>query len=321
MGRAKATRDESARNACSTSGGDTVAIVEDPTHADLGLWRELFTGIDYVGLKATPAYYGIGVPRGDRSAVVLVPGFLGFDAYLFEMYWWLQRIGYKPYFSRIGHNAECPDVLTNRLLRTVNRAYKETGRPVHLVGHSLGGVLSRGVASLAPSRVASVTMLGSPFRGVRVNPWVMWSLMFVRKRIMARRRSRGDCFTAACACGFTCAMREDFPAHVQQTAIYTKTDGVVDWETCITGDPEIDFEVKGTHVGLAWNGAVYRLVAQRLAEAARASRTAARAAKKRSARASQAARQRDEKDIRPGTPVPAHALRGSRLSRTGQTVH
>ena len=52
---------------------------------------------------------------------------------------------------------------------------------------------------------------------------------------------------------------------LRQTAIYTKTDGVVDWQVCVNDDPATNFEVKGTHVGLAFNPDVYKLIAQRLA--------------------------------------------------------
>jgi len=52
---------------------------------------------------------------------------------------------------------------------------------------------------------------------------------------------------------------------VDETAIYTRTDGLVDWRYFVTGNPERDFEVTGTHVGLAFNPAVYGIIAQRLA--------------------------------------------------------
>ena len=71
-------------------------------------------------LHASPAYYGAGVPAGDGSGVVVIPGFLGTDLYLMEMYAWLARLGYKAYFSRIGLNAECPNLLIKRRLRFVH---------------------------------------------------------------------------------------------------------------------------------------------------------------------------------------------------------
>jgi hypothetical protein len=52
-----------------------------------------------------------------------------------------------------------------------------------------------------------------------------------------------------------------------ETAVYTRDDGVVDWRYCRTNDPEVDFEVPGTHLGLAFNPSVYSIIAERLAVA------------------------------------------------------
>ena len=70
--------------------------------ANLSVWTEALLGAEILILHASPVYYGFGVPRGDGSAVVLIPGFLGTDLYLAELHAWLRRIGYCPYFSGIG---------------------------------------------------------------------------------------------------------------------------------------------------------------------------------------------------------------------------
>ncbi len=246
-----------------------VAFVEEPQVAQLPVWREAFTGVEYMKLKASPLYYGLGVPRGNNAPVVLVPGFLGCDLYLLELYWWLRRIGYRPFLSRIGYNADCPNILIRRLLKTTERACHRTGSKVHLVGHSLGGVLARGAACVEPDLIASVVTMASPFRGVQVNPWIVESIKFVRKHVISRRECPNtDCFTPSCECEFPEMMRRYFPAHIPQTAVYTKTDGIVDWETCINHSPNTDVEVKGTHVGLAWNTHAYRVIAEHLAQTA-----------------------------------------------------
>ena len=49
-----------------------------------------------------------------------------------------------------------------------------------------------------------------------------------------------------------------------ETAIYTRSDGIVDWRYCCTGNKERDFEVPGTHIGLAFNPTVYGIIADRL---------------------------------------------------------
>lgn len=240
----------------------------------LPLWREAFLGIDWISLRMSPVFRGLGVPHGDGSAVVVVPGFMGSDQYLGDMNAWLRRIGYTPYLSGIGRNAECPDVLSLRLLQTIDRAYEETGNPVHLIGHSLGGVIARAAAVRWSDRVASVTTMASPFRGVRVHPFVLQTAYLVRGRVIQRRGQSGatpdknvpNCFSGFCTCDFLNSLRKRFPADVPQIALYTKTDGVVDWRCCINEmEDGSDIEVPGTHVGLAFNPQVYKHIANFLA--------------------------------------------------------
>ena len=106
-------------------------LVKDHMPMDLPIWRESLMGVDYLRLKASFVYYGIGTPKGDGSAVVVVPGFMGIDGYLIELYGWLWRIGYKPYMSHIGQNAECPNILIDHLMDTVERAYEKRARDCH----------------------------------------------------------------------------------------------------------------------------------------------------------------------------------------------
>ncbi|MGH9802568.1 MAG: hypothetical protein ACRD82_19560, partial [Blastocatellia bacterium] len=75
--------------------------------AERPIWNEAMLGLDWLALRTSPVFYGFGVPRGNGSAVIVVPGFLGTDYYLWEMNLWLRRIGYKAYMSGIGWNADC----------------------------------------------------------------------------------------------------------------------------------------------------------------------------------------------------------------------
>lgn len=243
---------------------------EDESEAVVPLWQEALFGVELLLLRATPAYYGLGVPRGDGSGVVVIPGFLGTDVYLMEMYAWLRRIGYSPYFSGIGLNAECPNLLIRRRLNeTIDRARTETGRRIHLIGHSLGGIIARSASSQRPGDIASVITLGSPFRGTVAHSRVLKAAELVRKRILAQHGPGvlPDCYTGRCTCSFLDSLRRELPPDITETAIYTRTDGVVDWHYCITDNPANDFEVPGTHIGLAFNPAVYDLIANRLATA------------------------------------------------------
>lgn len=233
----------------------------------LPLWREVLVGMDWLSLRASSVYRGIGVPHGDGSVVVLVPGFLGSDQYLGDMFSWLRRIGYQPYTSGMGRNAECPDILTSRLRETVNNAYLESRRKVHLIGHSLGGTLARSVAARNPHLIASVITMASPYRAVRAHPMVLGAAMVVRRRILSEQDVQPGCYSGYCTCDFLGSLRQPLADSIVQAAIYTKTDGVVDWRCCVNDDPETDIEVQGTHVGLVFNSQVYRHVATVLAAA------------------------------------------------------
>ena len=234
------------------------------------LWTEALFGAEILILHANPVYYGFGVPQGDGSAVVVIPGFLGTDLYLTELHSWLRRIGYHPYFSGIGINAECPNLLIQRRLnQTIDQALRETGRRIHLIGHSLGGVIARSAAGQRSKDVASVITLAAPIRGTVANRAVLHAAEAVRLRIL-EEHGKGvlpDCYTGRCTCNFLGSLRRKVPDVTMETAIYTPQDGIVDWRYCMTLDPQKDFEVPGTHIGMAFNPAAYAVIARRLAKA------------------------------------------------------
>jgi triacylglycerol lipase len=236
--------------------------------SDVSLWTEALFGAEVILLHASPVYYGFGVPRGDGSAVVIIPGFLGTDLYLNELRGWLARIGYRPYFSGIGLNADCPNLLIQRRLNeTIRKALAETGRPIHLIGHSLGGVIARSVAGARPRDIASIITLASPIRGTVAHRNIINAAEVVRLRIL---QEHGDgvlphCYTGRCTCNFVDSLRRKVPVSVLQTAIYTRHDGIVDWRFCMTEKAENDFEVPGTHIGMAFNAAAYSIIGKRLA--------------------------------------------------------
>jgi len=240
----------------------------DQAEADISIWKEALCATEFFLLHASPVFYGLGIPHGDDSSVILIPGFLGTDRYLLQLHSWLERISYRPYLSGIGLNAECPNLLIrHRLTQTLDRARAESGRKVHLIGHSLGGIIARSVACQRPADVASVITLASPIRGAVLHETVLHAAAVVRQSIL-KEHGRGvlpDCYTARCTCDFLNHLRSDLPASVMETAIYTQDDGVVDWRYCRTGKPAADFEVPGTHIGLVFNASAYRIIATRLA--------------------------------------------------------
>ena len=60
-------------------------------------------------------------------------------------------MGYLPYLSRIDWNVRAPERTGELLARRLIYIVKETGTPVIMVGHSLGGMLARSLGSYFPA--------------------------------------------------------------------------------------------------------------------------------------------------------------------------
>ncbi len=234
------------------------------------IFPEFRAWVDWFQLRFSSVYKGRGVPKGDGSAVILVPGFLGFDWYLGIMWMWLRRIGYRPYMSGIGQNADCLEILYPRLAKTIERAYRETGRPVHLIGYSLGGFLILSAAADKPDKIAQVITLGSPFRAITVNPWVALTASAVRFLIFHRHIWKGlprDCYTPACECSTIKRLRgRRIPSSVDRVAVFTLEDRVAYWKDCIYPNDRLNREVHGgTHISLAFHSESFRIIGEELA--------------------------------------------------------
>jgi len=239
---------------------------------DRPLWREAAWPLEWLALRLSPAYYGCVGHRGSGGPVVVVPGFLASDLYLAELHLWLGRAGYRPVFSDIGRNADCPDVLLERLIETVDGVHERTGRKVQIIGHSFGGVLARAAAGRRPEGVSQVITLAAPFRFLRAHRLVLEAARLLGELLpppyVRPRPHRDHSHATRCSCKF---LREEleWPPGVRRAAIYSRNDGVVDWRACLEEDPGLNFEVRGTHTGLVLNPEVYGLLARLLAEGGR----------------------------------------------------
>lgn len=229
--------------------------------------RELRWQLELARLLADPVWRGRDVPRGDGRAVLLIPGFLAGDSSLSVLARWLRRVGYRPRRAGITFNVGCADVAVDRLEQALHHAHLSTGRPVAIIGHSRGGHFAKALASRCPEAVSQVISLGAglddPFDVSRATKAAVDG---VRRQIARRdpeRAARG-CFTAACSCRYARDYERPFPEQVPLMSIYSKGDGVVRWQSCVVPYARA-VEVRGSHVGLAFNRHAYREIGQVLA--------------------------------------------------------
>jgi len=233
------------------------------------LWREARAGAEWLRLRLSPVYWGYGVPHGHGEPVLLIPGFMSGDLLMLELHRWLQRMGYRSALSGITWNNDCPDRTATKLrhrLRTLARRHE---RRVTLIGHSLGGMLAKCLVQEVPELVDRVITLGSPFRSlVRAHPAIIgiWDELKLAQSGLVGRNLRATCGTGHCTCNFVRRMNLPQTVEVAQFAVYSRRDGVADWQSCVEIDPGANSEVQCSHIGMVFDCHVYRAIAARLAE-------------------------------------------------------
>jgi pimeloyl-ACP methyl ester carboxylesterase len=213
---------------------------------------------EFTALLRDPVFRGRGVPRGDGRPVLLVPGFLAGDWTLRIMDGWLGRIGYQTYLSGILLNVQHSERLLAGLRRKVVEIEKETGSRVSLIGHSRGGLLAKVLAQRRPQSVEQVIALGAPLADwtdlAAVTHRAVGMVRTANELAFGRRLDPEGRFT------FDLKLTPVVPT----TSIYTKTDDVVNFRSCLRPDIPA-MPVWGSHNGLVVNPEVYRLIGRLLA--------------------------------------------------------
>ena len=150
----------------------------------------------------------------------------------------------------------------------VEKIARETGQRVTIIGHSLGGVLGRAIAASNPGIVREVVALGSPIRNgwTGVHDQMRPAMQAIQSFWQTFSSAPPNCGTMECSCGIAEAVFAPTPPRSRFSAIYTRRDEVVQWQSCID-DEGTNYEVSGLHVGLIVNREVYRLLAAILADA------------------------------------------------------
>jgi pimeloyl-ACP methyl ester carboxylesterase len=143
--------------------------------------HELRWQAELARLLVDPIWRG-GVPGGDGSHVLLIPGFLAGDESLGVLATWLKRLGYRPRRAGIRLNVDCSDRALDRLDERLDRIHGQSGRPVAIIGHSRGGHFAKALATRRPERVSRVISMprGSKRPSTSASPPRPRSRRFVR---------------------------------------------------------------------------------------------------------------------------------------------
>ncbi|OBK70912.1 hypothetical protein A5651_20135 [Mycobacterium sp. 1274761.0] len=199
-----------------------------------------------------------GWPTGDGHPVLVLPGFLAGAPSTQFLRQLLRRLGYRTYDWRLGYNLGVRPSMIQRLPARLDyiRSHND-GRKVSVIGWSAGGIFAREVARLKPNDVRMVITLGSPIRGNQqaTHAWRMW-------RLLNRNSQSRDVVSEAARIA-----REE-PLQVPTTCVYSKSDGIVAWQCCLSrpaAETE-NVEVHCSHLGYGHNVETLRVITDRLSQ-------------------------------------------------------
>jgi pimeloyl-ACP methyl ester carboxylesterase len=195
-------------------------------------------------------------PTGDGHPVLVLPGFLATDVSTGPLRSFLDRIRLSPHAWLQGRNYGPVGDLEERLVARLDTLHQRYRRKVSIVGWSLGGVYARLIAHQRPDSVRAVITLGSPFNHPTAN-----HARWLFERLSGTPIADIDPERIAMV---------RTPPPVPSTAIYTRTDGVTAWQSCIDhvegGRRTENIEVPGSHCGLGCNPLVLHAIADRLTQ-------------------------------------------------------
>lgn len=224
--------------------------------------------LPYAGSHRLPAH----------DPVLLIPGFMAGDPTLKAMSGFLRQAGFRTYRAQIRVNVGCTREAAERLERRLESIAIKRNRKISIVGHSLGGMLARGLAARRPDLVEGIVSMGSPVLAPgaihRVLKWDA-ELLTQLTRAGFRGMMSADCFGGECARLSWEESQHPIDPDLGFTAIFSKRDGIVDWRACL--DPAAEHvEVRTSHCGMAVDPVVmdHVLAALRQQQLRRASREA-----------------------------------------------
>jgi triacylglycerol lipase len=190
-----------------------------------------------------------GVPRAEGQAVMLLPGLFNSDRSMTIMARYLRDLGHAPHGWGLGRNFGQRSIGTDgvALIERIDAVAQRTGRPVALVGVSMGGIMAR----LVEQVVTVASPYAGPARSTRV--WRLYEWI------------SGESVDDPAVLALAEEVRRPLP--VPATAIWSASDGLVNGMGChVPGEPGCRaVEVVSSHYGVQTRLIVLRAVAEALA--------------------------------------------------------
>jgi pimeloyl-ACP methyl ester carboxylesterase len=235
-------------------------IMVEPASADAGPPPALLALLEapralaeYVSFAAIARLLSAG-REGHGRPVLVLPGLLADDRSTRPLRRVLNSAGYTAYGWRLGTNIGPTRRIIGGIDAVLDEITDRHGEPASLIGWSLGGMLAHDLACRHPGAVDRLITLGSPLYSTDPS------------------QSRGSLFYDEYAAAHLPEYSRDSwrpprALSMPATSIFSKTDGVVRWQTCLQrpGSRSENIEVYSSHCGLGFHPAAGYAILDRLA--------------------------------------------------------
>lgn len=197
-------------------------------------------------------------PNGDGHRVLVIPGFLAGDRSTAVLRRFIDGLGYNALPWDLGRN-NGGQAQHEELIRHFEALVEQSDEPISIVGQSLGGVYARELARLHPDAVRMVMTLGSPFGAFdKTNSHPFLMRLFKSMSGVTPEEAREQRLTTD----------PKIAPPVPCTAIYSKSDGIVPWQSCIEylDTTNENVEVFSSHIGMGFHPHVLHVIGDRLGQ-------------------------------------------------------
>jgi pimeloyl-ACP methyl ester carboxylesterase len=191
---------------------------------------------------------------GHGRPVLVLPGLLADDRSTRPLRRLLNSAGYAAYGWGLGTNIGPTRRIISGMEAVLDEITDRHGEPASVIGWSLGGMLGHDLACRHPGAVDRLITLGSP--------------LYIADPSQSRGSLFYDEYAAAHLADYSLdSWRASGVPSVPATSIFSKTDGVVRWHTCLhpPGPLRENIEVYSSHCGLGCHPAAAYAILDRLA--------------------------------------------------------
>jgi pimeloyl-ACP methyl ester carboxylesterase len=164
-------------------------------------------------------------------------------------------------------NVGCAGAEHQRLEERLERLVAEQGQRAVVIGQSRGGSMAKVLAVRRPDLVCGLVTLGSP----HIDPLAVHPLVRLQVEAVSRLGSLGaprlfkrSCLDGGCCASFWRDLAGPLAPGVGFVAVYSRSDGIVDWHACLDPSADEQVDVGASHCGMAVSPAAWRAVATAL---------------------------------------------------------